>query len=76
MSQQIEEPWLLDREVEQSTDGRITASRLRKDRIGQQIFPFHRVGRNCYYRLSEIHAVIEASRFGGNASKPTRRKAA
>lgn len=60
--------WLLDREVEEATCGRITASRLRKDRLTRQLFPFHRVGRNVYYDLAEIDAIIEAARFGGKAA--------
>lgn len=65
MSNQSEKRWLLDREIEQHTEGRITASRLRKDRLNRQHFPFHRIGRSVYYDLSEINAVIENSRFGG-----------
>jgi len=61
--------WLLDREVETETEGRLTASRLQKDRIGPQIFPFHRVGRSVFYDLAEIDAVIEAARFGGKLSR-------
>jgi len=61
-------PFLLDHEVETATQKFITASRLQKDRIGQQIFPFHRVGRNCYYKLEEIYAVIERNKFGGKCS--------
>lgn len=57
--------WLLDREVEAATLGRISASRLRKDRLGAQLFPFHRIGRSCYYDLSEINELIAGSRFGG-----------
>lgn len=73
---QPQKRWQLDYEVENDTGGRITASRLRKDRIGKQIFPFHRVGRNCYYDLAEIDAVIEASRFGGHLPTPNRKAAA
>lgn len=65
--------WFIDREVEEETGGRITKQRLRKDRYGAQIFPFHKVGRSIYYDLAEIDAVIENSRFGG---KPTRSQAA
>ena len=61
--------WLLDREVEAETQGRISASRLRKDRLGAQLFPFHRVGRSCYYDLREINEVIAGSRFGGRAQR-------
>jgi|RhiMethySRZTD1v2_1073278.scaffolds.fasta_scaffold260199_2 hypothetical protein len=76
MSQETANRWKLDYEIEQATDGRITASRLRKDRIKNQIFPFHRVGRNCFYDLAEIDAAIEASRFGGNIGRPTRKQVA
>ena len=72
MSQNTQKRWKLDYEVEEATDGRITASRLRKDRIKHQLFPFHRVGRNCFYDLAEIDALIEASRFGGNVSGKNR----
>jgi hypothetical protein len=57
--------WKLDYEIEAATDKRISASWLRKDRVGPQIFPFHRVGRLCFYDLDEIDAVIEGSRHGG-----------
>ncbi|MDP1672348.1 MAG: hypothetical protein Q8L65_04415 [Burkholderiales bacterium] len=60
--------WILDYEVEQATGGRITASRLRHDRVKQQIFPFHRVGRSVFYDMAEINALIEASRYGGKAA--------
>ncbi len=58
--------WQFDYEIEQRTGGRITASRLRKDRLTKQLFPFHRVGRNVYYDIAEIDAVIEGARFGGH----------
>jgi hypothetical protein len=61
-------PFLLDHKVETATSKLITASRLQKDRIGKQIFPFHRVGRNCYYSLDEIYGVIERSKCGGKAA--------
>lgn len=61
--------WLLDREVELATGGRITTARLRKDRAGGQIFPFHRVGRSVYYDLAEINEVIEAARCGGKKQR-------
>jgi len=54
----------------------VLTGRLRKDRIKNQIFPFHRVGRNCFYDLAEIDAAIEASRFGGNIGRPTRKQVA
>lgn len=60
--------WLRDYEVEQRSGGRITASWLRKDRVGKQIFPYHRVGRLCLYDMPEVDAVIEKSRFGGKAA--------
>lgn len=60
--------WLLDYEVEAATEKRISASWLRKDRVGPQIFPFHRVGRQCFYDLAEINGVIERSRVGGKAA--------
>ena len=64
--------WLLeslDREVEEETGGRISKERLRKDRYGAQIFPFHKLGRSIYYDLTEIESVIENSRFGGKAQR-------
>lgn len=77
MAKQGEEKrWLLDREIEEKTEGRISASRLRKVRLAAQLFPFHRIGRSVYYDLGEINAVIEGSRFGGNASKAAKRKVA
>jgi hypothetical protein len=66
--QQTEKRWLLDYEVEKATNKRISASWLRKDRLGDQFFPFHRVGRLCFYDLAEINAVIERSRHGGKAA--------
>ena len=62
-----EQRWLLDYQVEEKTGGRITASRLRKDRTAKQLFPFHKIGRNCYYDLTEIDARIEKARVGGKA---------
>ena len=41
MSQHDRKRWLLDYEIEQATSGRLTKSRLRKDRIGKQLIPFH-----------------------------------
>jgi hypothetical protein len=67
--------WLLDREIESATGRRITASRLRKDRLGKQIFPFHRVGRSVYYDIREIEAVIEGARVGGRAQSQRRKQA-
>lgn len=67
--------WLLDREVEEATGGRISKSRLRKDRIGEQLFPFHRVGRSVYYSLAEIEAVIERNKFGGEEAGGAKRLA-
>lgn len=61
--------WLLDREVEDETGGRISKERLRKDRYGAQIFPFHKLGRSIFYDLAEIESVIEKSRFGGKAQR-------
>lgn len=60
--------WLFDYEVEAATGGAITAKRLRMDRLGDQIFPFYRVGRNCLYDLPEIDATIEKHRQGGKAA--------
>jgi hypothetical protein len=60
--------WYLDHEIEQETEGRISASRLRKDRLAAQIFPFHRIGKSCFYDLDEINELIEKSRFGGNVA--------
>lgn len=57
--------WLRDYEVEEKTNGRISAAWLRKDRVSKQVFPFHRVGRMCLYDLAEINQVIESSRVGG-----------
>jgi hypothetical protein len=59
--------WLRDHEV-QDARPEISASRLRKDRRGAQLFPFHRVGRDCLYDLAEIDAIIEKNRFGGKAA--------
>jgi hypothetical protein len=69
MSQDIKSRWKLDYEVEEATDGRLTAARLRKDRRQKQLIPFHRLGRTVYYDLAEIDAAIEACRFGGNLKK-------
>jgi hypothetical protein len=60
--------WLLDYQVEERTGGRISASRLRKDRVGKQLFPFHRVGASCFYSLDEINDVIARARVGGKAA--------
>lgn len=68
MAKQGEKRWLLDREIEEQTEGRITASRLRKDRLNKQYFPFHRIGRSVYYDLAEINTIIEGARFGGKAA--------
>ena len=76
MSKQGEKRWHLDREIEDLTEKRITASRLRKDRLGKQIFPFHRIGRSVYYDLAEIDALIEGSRFGGNVGSNAHKKQA
>jgi hypothetical protein len=62
------DPWLRDYEVEAATKGRISASWLRKDRASKQIFPFHRVGRMCFYRLTDIEAVFLKNRQGGKAA--------
>jgi hypothetical protein len=59
---------LRDHEFEHATDGRISKSWLRKDRVGKQIFPFYRVGRLCFYDLDEIEAVFQKNRFGGKAA--------
>jgi hypothetical protein len=68
---QTQKRWLLDREIEVALGGSITASRLRKDRLGKQLFPFHRVGRSVYYDLAEVESVIEAAASGGlTASDP------
>jgi hypothetical protein len=76
MANQSNKRWLLDREIEEITEGRISASRLRKDRLAAQLFPFHRIGRSVYYDIAEINAVIEGSRFGGNFGSTNKRKAA
>jgi hypothetical protein len=68
---QMRKRWLLDREIEVALGGSITASRLRKDRLGKKLFPFHRVGRSVYYDLAEVESVIEAAASGGlTASDP------
>ena len=59
--------WLRDYEVEQERP-EFSASRLRKDRVGPQLFPFHRIGRDCFYSLEEIDATIAAAKFGGKAA--------
>lgn len=74
MEEQSDKRWQLDYEIEKHTAGRITASRLRKDRLSKKLFPFHRIGRSVYYDLAEINAVIEGSRYGGNVT-PAKRAA-
>ena len=64
---QADRRWKFDYEVEQATGGAITAKRLRMDRLGDQIFPFHRVGRSCWYDLDEVNATIEKAKFGGKS---------
>ena len=71
MAKQSEKQWLLDREIEEITEGRISKSRLRKDRLAAQIFPFHRIGKSCFYDIDEINELIEASRFGGKSKAAT-----
>jgi hypothetical protein len=59
--------WLRDYEVQQLRP-EFTASRLRKDRLGPQLFPFHRIGRDCWYDLPEMDATVAAAKFGGKAA--------
>lgn len=61
--------WLRDYEVEAASNGRFKKSTLRKDRLGDQIFPFHRVKRNVYYDLDELDATVAKSRFGGKTQR-------
>jgi hypothetical protein len=69
MSERKQKRWVRDYEVEAATGGVLTKSRLQKDRLGKQLFPFHRVGRDCFYDLDEVNEVIVASRCGGKVRK-------
>lgn len=61
--------WLLDYEVEEASDRVFKFSTLRKDRLGPQLFPFHRVGKTVLYDLDELNATVESARFGGHVAK-------
>ncbi len=61
--------WLRDYEVEELSGGRFKKHMLRKDRLENQRFPFHRIGRSVYYDLAELDATVEESRFGGNVQR-------
>ena len=60
--------WYSDVEIEQETDGALSASWLRKDRGRNQQIPFHRIGAKVVYDLEEVHAAIEKCRFGGKVA--------
>ena len=56
--------WLRDYQViEQRPE--LSVERLRKDRVGAQIFPFHRVGRDCFYTIAGVDGAIAATKVGG-----------
>lgn len=61
--------WLRDYEVEIESNGRFKKSTLQKDRLEQQRYPFHRVGRSIYYDLAELDATVEGARFGGKVQR-------
>lgn len=61
--------WLRDYEIEAASGGRFKKHMLRKDRLENQRFPFHRIGRSVYYDLTELDATIEEARFGGKAQR-------
>lgn len=61
--------FLLDREVEAATNGRLSVSRLRKDRLGARIFPYYKVGKSCFYTLEDIESAILKHRQGGDGKK-------
>ena len=68
VKRRVQKRWLRDYEVEDETDGALSASFLRKDRLGRQLIPFHRIGKSVFYDLDEVNAAIEKSRFGGRAA--------
>ncbi|OGA13737.1 MAG: hypothetical protein A3H32_14345 [Betaproteobacteria bacterium RIFCSPLOWO2_02_FULL_63_19] len=68
--------WLRDYEVEVASAGRFKKSTLRKDRIGAQLFPFHRVGKTVLYDLAELNTTVESARFGGKVGTKARAKQA
>lgn len=59
--------WLSDVELVDSLGGALSVAFLRKDRIGAQRIPFHRIGKLARYDLDEVNAAIERSKFGGKA---------
>jgi hypothetical protein len=63
MENRQQKRWSREREISQKTG--IPVSTLQKDRVTEQRFPFHKVGRAVYYDLNEVNAAIEAARFGG-----------
>jgi hypothetical protein len=65
--------WLRDYEVETASVGRFKKSTLRKDRIGAQLYPFHRIGKKTVlYDLAELDATVESARFGGHVAGKTK----
>jgi hypothetical protein len=51
----------------------ISVSTLRKDRLGAQRIPFHRLtdGGRCLYDVEEVLGVISGARFGGVKNRRT-----
>lgn len=45
---------------------------LRRDRVGAQLIPYHRLGRTCLYDPDEVIEAIRAMRVGGKSTKPTK----
>lgn len=64
--------WLRDYEVEAVSAGRFKSSTLRKDRIGAQLYPFHKIGKTVLYDMAELDATVENSRFGGHGGAKTK----
>lgn len=61
--------WLRDHEIEIASGGRFKKHTLRKDRLEEQRYPFHRIGRAVFYSLEELDATVEEARFGGKGRK-------
>lgn len=61
--------WMRDLEIERESGGVFRASTLRKDRLGPQRYPFHRVGKSVYYDLAELHAIVEQACHGPRVRK-------
>lgn len=66
--QKPEKRWLSDVELAAALGHTISVSFLRKDRVGEQRIPFHKIGRLTRYDQAEVNGVIEQSRFGGKAA--------